>query len=107
MSTRTREYSHGGGAMGQTSRVLLVLAVAAAVVLSGGAGATASGPPAIHVLSNRADLISGGDALVAIDLRGARASKVAVRLRGRDVTKRFAVRPNGRFEGLLKGLPVG
>jgi hypothetical protein len=96
--------------MRRTGRGLLplVVAVAATMLLPGGAGAAAGGSPAIHVLSGRADLISGGDALVAIGLpSGVSASKVRVRLRGRDVSKRFAVRPNGRLEGLVRGLRVG
>jgi hypothetical protein len=64
--------------------------------------------PRIEVLSNRSDLISGGDVLVAIDLpSGVKASAVTVRLRGRDVTSKFALRPNGRFEALLTGLRLG
>jgi hypothetical protein len=82
---------------------LLVLAACAP------ATATAAGQgPRIDVLSNRADVLSGGDALVAIGLtNGLKASKVTVRLRGRNVTSSFAMRPNGRFEGLVTGLRVG
>src|SRR4051812_14948974 len=99
MPTRTRAYLHRGGAMRRTGRglLLLAIAVAATMLLPGGAGAARGGAPAIHVLSDRADLISGGDALVAIDLpSGVSASKMTVRLRGRDVSNRFAVRSNGR-----------
>ena len=82
---------------------LLVLAV-----VPPGAAAAPGPAPRIDVLSNRADVLSGGDALVAIGLpRGLKASAVTVRLRGRNVTSSFAVRPNGRFEGLLTGLRVG
>jgi hypothetical protein len=64
--------------------------------------------PIIEVLSNRADLISGGEALVAVALpRGTDPHKVRMRLGGRDVTREFAMRPNGDYEGLLKGLSVG
>ena len=62
---------------------------------------------AITVLSNRADLISGGDALVAIELGDADAASVKVLLNGTDVTGAFAVRENGRYEGLVTGLTVG
>ena len=58
----------------------------------------------ITVLSNRADLISGGDALVAIDLGNADASAVKVTLNGKDITNAFAVRENGQYEGLVTGL---
>ena len=61
----------------------------------------------ITVLSNRADLISGGDALVAIDLGNTDASAVKVTLNGNDITNAFAVRENGQYEGLVTGLSVG
>jgi hypothetical protein len=62
----------------------------------------------IDVLSNRADLISGGDALVAIDLPdGTRTDQVSVSAHGHDVTGAFAPRETGRFEGLLTGLDIG
>src|SRR5258707_9026356 len=64
-----------------------------------------SGPPTISVLSNRADLISGGDALVEVS--GADPATVRVAVDGRDVTGEFAIRPNGRFEALLTGLGLG
>jgi hypothetical protein len=62
----------------------------------------------IRVLSNRADVISAGDARVAIDLpAGTNASQVVVKVGDRDVSGSFARRPNGRFEGLVTGLAVG
>src|SRR4051794_650730 len=61
---------------------------------------------AIRVLSNRADLISAGDALVQVDLpRGSTKARVA--LNGRDVSGSFAARPNGRYQGLVTGLRAG
>ncbi len=56
----------------------------------------------IRVLSNRADLISGGDALVEI---APRARKVM--LNGVDVTSMFGTRGNGRYMGLLTNLELG
>src|SRR5580658_2184002 len=62
----------------------------------------------IHVLSNRANLISGGEALTSISLPShAKASAVSVTLNGSNVTSEFALRPNGSFEGLLTGLKLG
>ena len=62
----------------------------------------------IRTLSNRADLVSGGDVLVEIVLpRGARADAVQVELNGRDVRHEFAVRADGRFLALLKSLSAG
>jgi hypothetical protein len=60
----------------------------------------------IDVLSNRPDLVSGGDALVEVN--GADPATVAsVDVDGRYVTSSFALRPNGRFQGMLTGLKVG
>ncbi|WP_154402674.1 DUF6351 family protein [Nocardioides speluncae] len=63
---------------------------------------------AVKVLSSRADLISGGDALVEVALpRGLNPAKVKVTVAGRDVTRSFAVRRDGRFLGLVKNLAPG
>jgi hypothetical protein len=62
----------------------------------------------IKVLSNRADVISAGDALVEVKLpTGVDAGDVTVTLEGKDVTGQFAERANGRFEGVLTGLKIG
>jgi len=62
----------------------------------------------IVVLSNRADLVSGGDALVQVVLPAqVDPSTVRVSLNGTDITSEFAVRPNGAFEGVVTGLAVG
>jgi hypothetical protein len=62
----------------------------------------------ILVLSNRADLISGGDALVQVLLPpGATPSSARMDLSGRDVTREFAVRPDGKLDGLVSGLSLG
>ena len=95
--------------------VLTAITAMCAMALIGAANAT---PPAqandnlteIFVLSNRADLISGGDALVEIVLPGkakARYDDVKVDVDGRDVTSAFAVRGDGRFYGLVSDLPEG
>jgi len=65
-------------------------------------------PLVIQVLSNRADLVSEGDARVAVSPgRGVSLREVRVSLGRRDITQRFALRPNGRFEGIVTGLAVG
>ncbi|MFC6287066.1 DUF6351 family protein [Nocardioides sp. GCM10027113] len=69
-------------------------------------------PLAIEVLSNRADLVSGGDVLVAVPVPpGVDPQSVRVRVDGRDVTDRFAAqldgRPDGRLLGLVDGLVEG
>ncbi|MET0984757.1 MAG: DUF6351 family protein, partial [Steroidobacteraceae bacterium] len=63
--------------------------------------AAAAGPEII-VLSNRADLVSGGDALVEIKVPPyvdpSRGAKIDVD--GRNVNAAFAIRPDGRYYGL-------
>jgi hypothetical protein len=66
------------------------------------AKAPAAPPVVVRVLSNRADLVSGGDALVEVV-----PAASSVTLNGADVTGQFAVRPNGRYEALLTGLRNG
>ena len=81
----------------------------AALAVSGGATSASSqagGVDDITVVSNRADLISGGDALVSVDL-SANPRSIRVELNGANITDAFAVRPNGRYEGLVTGLEVG
>jgi len=75
-------------------------AVAAASANGGGVGE-------ISVVSNRADLISGGDALVSVDLLDTSPRAIRVELNGTNITSAFAVRPNGRYEGLVTGLEEG
>ncbi len=68
----------------------------------------AGGDVEIEVVSNRADLVSGGDALVAISVPdGADPADLVVELDRTDVTTAFADRPNGRFMGLVTGLAEG
>lgn len=70
----------------------------------GGAGPVAE----LRVLSNRADLVSGGDALVEIVApAGTDPTALRVTLNGNDVTGAFAVRADGRYLGLVTGLANG
>jgi hypothetical protein len=90
-------------------RVLLIAAAVlagVAVVLPSPSGA--AGDVRLEVLSNRADLISGGDALVEVVLP-ANADPASVRLdvAGRDVSGAFAVREGGRVLGVVTGLALG
>src|ERR1041384_6037805 len=86
----------------------LLAGVAASTTLLMGGAASAAGNIEIKVLSDRADLISGGDALVEVVLpAGVQASSVKLGGDGRDVTSSFAVRANGKFEGLVTNLVNG
>ncbi len=72
------------------------------------ANGTARAAPVIEVLSNRADLISGGDALVEVILpTGASADGLRVTLNGTDISGQIALRENGKVMGLVEGLRVG
>jgi hypothetical protein len=86
--------------------VALALLLAVGPAVSALAAPSASSGLAIQVLSNRADLISGGDALVELELPQ-RHAQPRVALDGRDVSKAFALRPNGRYQGLVTGMRNG
>src|SRR5881396_3830654 len=88
----------------------VVLAVFLALLVAASSVPAMAGPLdlAINVVSNRADLISGGDALVEIKVPAdVRTADVRVSLNGADVTGAFAVRENGLFMGHLLDLNVG
>ncbi len=101
---------------------LLVTAVLVAGVGEVGAGASmssASAPHAgaqlppfnfeIHTLSNRADLISDGDALVEVRVpKNVPMHKVMLTLNGADVTSSFVADDSARtFRGVLEGMEPG
>lgn len=79
-----------------------------AVATQAAAKPRATKPLRIFTTSNRPDLISGGDARVAIEVtRQLRRTTLRVRLNGRDVTHRFGRYSHGRFEAYLTGLRLG
>src|SRR6267143_2717915 len=91
--------------MKRIAMLLAVVAIVMAAVADAPAPARAADRFDITVLSNRADLISGGDALIEILLpAGVDPASVRVDVDGRDVTAAFGVRPNGRYMGLVTGL---
>ena len=74
----------------------------------GGGGSDNSGTIQIKTLSNRADLISGGNAYVEIVMpEGKTIAGLGVSVGGRDVTSAFAMRLNGRILGVITGLANG
>ena len=94
-------------------RLLLLLTALVATFVSPVAGQqTAAAKPrprlVLQVLSNRADLISGGDVLLAVRVpHGVRARAVHVRVGGRDVTRQFQRVGGHRLMGLVTGLDLG
>jgi hypothetical protein len=85
-----------------------LMRIAGMFVLGAALSASASAQE-IVVLSNRADLVSGGDALVEIKLPPAAATSggVTVDIDGRDVTRAFSRRADGRYYGLIGDLKNG
>jgi hypothetical protein len=97
-------------------RGVLTTAIAVLAMLCAGAGAAqASKHRAQHrprlsitVLSGRADLVTGGSALVAINLpKRSDAKHIKVTLNKKKITKRFAFRQDGHFEALVTKLKLG
>jgi hypothetical protein len=89
---------------------LRILRAAALLLLALTPAAAGAKPKPIKIatLSNRADLISDGQALVQVKLpKGAKARGLHVTLDGTDVSGVFARRSNGRLEGLVDGLKLG
>ena len=84
---------------------LATLLLAASAFRADAAPAPGSAPQ-IRVLSNRADLVSGGDALVEIVVP-ATAGAPTVDANGRNVTSAFHRLASGRVLGLVTGLRVG
>ncbi len=84
--------------------VSAAVALLAACASSPGGG----GGLEIKVLSNRADLVSGGDALVEVVLpKAASADGLRVDVDGRDVSSSFKQRADARVVGLVTGLKDG
>jgi hypothetical protein len=90
------------------ARVALILATLALLTPATGPATASASTVQIKILSDRADLITGGDALVEVVLpQGVAPSQVQVFAGTRNVTSAFAIRPNRRFIGMLKGLAIG
>src|SRR4051794_1654054 len=78
------------------------------LALTSAAPAAARGTVRLEVLSNRADLISDGQALVGVSLpKGASGKGLRVTVGRRNVTSAFAQRADGRIAGLIDALKVG
>ena len=78
-----------------------------AVASPGGSAGAGAGSVRITTVSDRADLVSGGDVLVRITAPGADPESVHVRLNGHDVTGKFQQSSDGAGLGLISGLRLG
>jgi len=93
-------------------RMRAAAALAAALVVAGNGNAQGNAPPfnfEIRTLSNRADLISDGDALVEVTApKNVPLKKVTFTLNGNDVAPAFVLDEASRtFRGVLTGLKNG
>lgn len=86
------------------SAALLSLALAAC----GGDGGPAASQVSLSVLSSRADMASGGSALVGVNLpENVAASAVKLTVNGTAVTTALKISADGGYEVLIDGLKVG
>jgi hypothetical protein len=92
---------------------MLVLIVVGALVLavlpaSAAPNADRTRDYSIEVLSSPADLVSGGDARLAVDVPPGNLDRARIRVNGEDVTDDFRVFPGtSTLEGVVDGLVVG
>lgn len=91
--------------LGETLQRLGAAALVLALVGCHGSGS--SDALMIKTLSNRADLVAGGAALVEIVLPAGASGALTVDVGGRNVSDAFAQRANGRVIGLVTGLSPG
>lgn len=90
------------------SGMVAAATLASVLTACGGSGDSGLGVIEIRSLSNRADMISDGNAYIEIVLpKGSPPGALKVALNGTDVTARFAQRANGRILGRVEGLRVG
>jgi hypothetical protein len=111
LSRFCRDHVELSGVFHRSPRRALFLGLVVALLAGVIPVALGAGPEAavqVRVLSSRADLVSGGDALTEVVLPPAVSpSSVRVTLNGGDVTGAFARRADHRYEGLLAGLRLG
>jgi uncharacterized tannase-like protein DUF6351 len=100
----------GGGSSSDGMSTDAAAAAQAAAAQPEPSGQVAASNPLIQikVLSNRADLVSGGDALVELVLpQGRTTNGLLVYVGSRNVTSAFSTGANGRTLGLVTGLNNG
>jgi hypothetical protein len=102
----TPELASAGGSVRRVAAALVVALVAALLTAWPQASRADSVPVAIEVLSGRADMVTGGSSLLAVDLPTG-ASRATVKVGETDVSRAFTMRSDGRYEGLVTGLPPG
>ncbi|ADD40841.1 DUF6351 family protein [Stackebrandtia nassauensis] len=102
----SRLTSRQGRSVGAVVALVAVMIVGTFAVAT---PASAAGPRLkLSVLSSRADVVSGGDALIRVTVKGVEPRQVRVDVDGEDITGKLREgdRPN-RLEALVTGLPEG
>jgi hypothetical protein len=91
------------------SASLGAVAFSSLLAACGGDDFSIPGGTTVTTLSNRADLVTGGDALVEVKLPAGvtTSSSLKVDLDGTDITSAFTTRSDGRIVGLITGLKNG
>ena len=64
-------------------------------------------PVEVHVLSSRQDMVTGGDALLLIELGKSESTSIGVEVNGADATEYFREGHPGQLVGILTGLENG
>src|SRR5258705_13785891 len=86
---------------------IAIIVISVGLAACGGGGSHQLEGTSLKTLSNRADLISGGSALVEVSVpAAAETGKLRVDVDGVDVTSSFT-NVGGRMIGLIKNLKVG
>jgi hypothetical protein len=88
---------------------VVALALVCAIGVPAWAAKSKSAKPAlsISVLSGRANLVTGGSALVAVNVPRRDRRKVKITLGHRNLTRKFVAESNGQLEALVTGLALG
>jgi len=110
LETNLINNSNGGRSIFKLAQSKMFFLAANVAILALTACGTSGGEGAaeIRTLSTRADMVSGGDALIEIvPPPGTDSSGLTVQLDGRDITAAFAKRADGRITGLVTGLVSG
>ena len=100
---------HPGLRIADWRRGLTIVVVTATLVGIVGEATESRAPFEIRTLSSRADLVSGGDTLIAITVpAGTKPGQLKVALNGKDITARFTLdAASGEYRGLVEGLALG
>tara|TARA_B100000029_G_scaffold405938_1_gene406452 strand:+ start:740 stop:2896 length:2157 start_codon:yes stop_codon:yes gene_type:complete len=92
----------------------IIVTVMVAATFTGGMTACLDGNAAddlsslaVSVLSSRQDMVTGGDALIQVELREHDSEQVRVTVNGSDVKAKFHEVHGGQFLGLVTGLEYG